>query len=84
MSIAGEGVMFPEVLAKPGSATGHMPEPGGVGGGGSAPEIDVVMRDPAVDTVICFCCFGARDRDVLESDRQGLVALDKLQTSAGQ
>ena len=46
LPVAREEVMFPEMLAEPGTAHGPHAEPGRIDRGGSAPEIDVVMGHP--------------------------------------
>ena len=78
LPIAGEEVVFPEMLAEPGTADGPHAVLGRIDRSGPAPEIDVVVGHPAAAVVVDAGGLRAGDRDVPEHVEEGLVALGEV------
>ncbi len=76
--IAGEEIVFPEMLAEPGTAHGPHAEPGCIDRSGPAPEVDVVVRHPAAAVVVDAGGLRAGDGDLPEHVEEGLVALGEV------
>ncbi len=75
--VAGELIMFPQVLAEPRAAGG--PEaPGTVDRGGSPPEIGVVVGDPAAGPPLHLGGAGAGFGEILDHGHERLDALAQI------
>ena len=76
--VDGEEIMFPQILAEPRAA--HRPHAGvrPVNRCGRAPQIRVVMDDPAVCVVVDFGRAGAGVRQIHDHRRQRLDAFGKI------
>src|SRR5438045_1026992 len=75
--VAGEQVMFPEMLAKP-CAAGGPRAVYIVDRGGAAPEVGVVMGDPAAAAVLSCRGACAADGEVIDQVKQRFMAFAQV------
>ncbi len=78
LPVACESVVLPQMQREPGASQGPHPEPGRIDRSRPSPQVDVVMRHPAVAAVVDSGRLGTGDGDVLDHVEQRLVALGQI------
>lgn len=73
-----EEIVFPEMVCEPGAARGPDAVVGVIDGGGAAPEVEVVVDDPAGSAVVKVGDAGARLGEVFEGSEERGVAFGKV------